>query len=947
MRGCWLTGARERAERPVAGARERAEQHAAATRERAEQHATGTRGSALVWALVATLVLLIVVGILAAVVTFSLRQTTISQVETQAYYTARSVSERITGWLSGSPVVTIGIPTEQQQFISNLANGPAHEEYSEADLGGDMGRAEVDISINAAHDLITIVATGFFGDQTETVTSTLALAFGSGGYSYQDIDFPQSTTSDFATRPGGLPYYEQRETQLNARQRDANPAIVGNETSANAPKYDDNKLDLPTANGVDSPGEELTWRNRDTGTDAILGTASSDAGKHDVADERMFVTPKNGRWTINPLQEGSTGTAGSSPSSKETAANNTRLISLSMRDYSGKDLEIRLGGYNIGSGNSSLKNSANYYNSLLMFDFADNKNTAMPEKPNPFVEYYDDNIFTDTAKQYWHPQNWRSMTIYTQRTTDTTVNNGVAARLVFGPFTHKHYSVSGYLSYYNSMQYVGNPHYGQSAGKCKLAFPTSSSTSAYMGMSHFPVYYGEGFGMFFLDDSDKDVLLLQGMNMLGTPENPSMVYSYRGVQIGGGLVKSANAALEGRTTRNVNTDIHGMDTHAAATHINYYATTARYSQIFYDTDIVLRTPNGTGSPRQSRILDATLPNDGVYANNNNYSDANNTKFSPTVRIIGGDIYVGAGQTLTIDGGRINSLNTKAGSAVHEGQTITLGTSAGEYTQVVAPDAITVAEGGTLVIRGRYDAAGTTWLASSAYANVNAPIYVEGTLNIEEGARLTNQIFCYGTGVINIVEKPSSPTATAVVTLERRSIYEGAHDGIHVFDGGILNVEENASLTLRGAQVYVGVDTAGGKNVGIMNIKKQASIAGDVCVLGILNIDGNFTLEPDPTGYVDDISTPHTDESDSTTHGIFVYHDTTIGSGTLNISSEVNQIWGKNSGRIHSFGGYPSITDKVRADAIFCNNRNETDNTCEHWFTPGGYWMSQGMTPGSP
>jgi hypothetical protein len=298
-----------------------------------------------------------------------------------------------------------------------------------------------------------------------------------------------------------------------------------------------------------------------------------------------------------------------------------------------------------------------------------------------------------------------------------------------------------------------------------------------------------------------------------------------------------------------------------------------------------------------------------------------------VRIIGGDLYVGAGQVLTIDGGRINPLNTAAGTITFEGRTLPLGTGAGEYTQVIAPDSITVAQGGTLVVRGRYNPT-DGWLGVSEYANVNAPIYVEGTLNIQRGARLTNQVFCYGTGVVNV----KSDTAANPVIWDRRTGAEGAYDGIQCFGGGTINIEASASLA---AHLYVNVG-------GILNINVNATLKGDIDVLGTINIKGNFHLDCDPADLVDNPATTEADEALPETHGIFVYNDPTQGAGTLNITG-TPAIAG-NSGKIHAFAGYPAITGTA-ADNLFCNHRDASNNACQHWNAVGETWLSQGASRG--
>jgi hypothetical protein len=940
-----------------------------------------TGGSTLIWALVAALVLLILVGTLATVVTFSSRQTATSQVNTQAYYTARSVSERLTSWLSGTPDNNGSSLSEQQLFIANLANGPIHQSYSEADLGGDMGTAEADISINAKLDLITIVATGFVADQEETITTTLALKGTYSGGDNPTIRFPDNTVSFFEDDPNGLPYYEGREVELNGKPRDSFPTIVGNEAATA-----DNQNSLDTTKAKEVTGdEELTYRRITEAANTVLGTnrfvGAGEAANTSVST-RKFIVPPNGRWVINPLLKGNGGGVklNGYHANSATAENNTRPIMLAIGDYNARDLHMRLGGMDVSTQPvlSRLVNDKDFYNSLIAFDVTDNAGNTTE---NPFIEYYDNNRFANTPQNLWHQQNWTSMTVYTQDPGSAqdaaTVNGGVDTRLVFGPFLH---SYNEYGDYWSWGRYIGNPWYGQTAGDYWKAFPGNNYTSGVdkrLGMAHIPEYYGNDMQFFFLDAINKPALFIQGVNILdqNTNSTPSAIYSRRGVEIGGALVKTTSKYDDdlGQTTRHVNSAIYGYSFGYAPVWPSYFPITTRYSQILYNTDIVLRTPNGTSTPRQSRIFDASLPTDGAYGEinaehdlqdnarkktvlgvtgsktTNNFSDDYNKQFTPTVRIIGGDIYVGAGQTLTIDGGRINTSATAtkypgtSGRLTFEGRTVTVGTANGEYTQVVAPDSITVAAGGTLVVRGRHEEevvevtknvkeVVTTWTGASEYANVNAPIYVEGTLNLEEGAWLTNQVFCYGGGVVNV--KNTSTTET--VTWERRAGEDGDQDGINVFDGGTLNVEENASITLKGARIYVSTDRASGSGVGTMNIGANSTIAGDVAVRGTLNIIANFTLNVDPAGYIDDPLTPNTNESLPGTHGIFIYDE-----AILNINNGVTRVAG-NSGRIHCFGGYAAISDITKANAIFCNDRDPNDNTCRHWFSNIGAWVPQDL-----
>jgi hypothetical protein len=416
-------------------------------------------------------------------------------------------------------------------------------------------------------------------------------------------------------------------------------------------------------------------------------------------------------------------------------------------------------------------------------------------------------------------------------------------------------------------------------------------------MTYQPVYYGNNFRMFFLDDIDKNVLIIQGVNILGTDDEHSVIYSRRGVELGGGLEKSTSAYddLKGATTRNVNKTMRGISYGHLTNWPNYFGFTTRYSQIIYNTDIVLRTPSGISTPRTSKIWDALLPNDGTYNDNNlYYSDAENKKYTPTVRIIGGHIYVGAGQTLNISGGRTNPKVNEQGK--------------NEQTLTVSPSSLTVDSDAILNI------------ASSPYANVKTDLFVKGTTTFAAGAQAGGNL---------VVENGGKATFAA----SSASRYDG---NIYVRGGGSLTI--NQATVVGDIQVEHGGELILGAGV---------SITGDVRCAGKLTINGDITLNyPVPgTTPSDDPSTPKIDESTQVGanyvyHGIYVYNDDTgVGTGTLDIPNKSVKISGT-SGRIHAFGGYPGIDDTTSADNIFCNDR-ASNNACRHWTSEAGVWKGTG------
>jgi hypothetical protein len=860
-------------------------------------------GSALIWALIIAVVLLILIGVMTTVTQRSFHGQKLSQADVQAYYTARSVSELIANWLNGAPLDTHSGMTmsDPQAFIEDLKDekiisGSFSEDQLDPSGNGKMGRAEAVLSINAAdpdetkrNTVITITVTAYFAGGDETIVSTLR-AGASPGQSYQDTRF-KTFTADAPFDPDADPGagYDKVEEKLNQITPDATPFIVGNE-SLHSDVYNNNTADQTAVDiAIPTPDSqrELTWLNHNPTYNATLGTTYlpniSDGGDTHY-DIRRLVTPKNGRWTLNPMQEGS-GSVRSGNSDRATDNNNTRIITLSMGDFTGMDLQIRLGGYNQGD----LKNGTKYYNSLLMFDFTDNANSTLG---NSYVEYYHNNCFANGVSREWHPQKWKSMTIYTQQTSNPVVKGGVNTRLVFGPFGHKYYS---YMDYWNWGRYKGNPWYGQAPGDFYKAFPGNNSGSAYekqrVGMAYLPEYYGNDFRLFFLDDTNKNVLILQGANILGTDEKHSVVYSRRGVEIGGALVKVSST--DGPTTRDVNCDMRGMDYENAPNYGHYLGITTRYSQILYNTDIVLRTPSGAQTPRMSTIFGADLPTAGIYNNNNNFSDEENKKYTPTVQIIGGYIYVGDGQTLNITGGQINPKYNEE--------------NVRERTLTVSPTSITVAEGGRLVLQP---------MESNSDFNVDTNIFVSGEMEMERRTYAKGALIVKDGGVVTTGGELNDPS---------------------LYDGDVF-VESGGSVTIGPyMQVMGDIFVSSG---GALTIQANSVITGDVRCAGTLNIEGSFTLNS-PVPATDNEETPDIDESVMTDgkylyHGIFLYDNESFGTGTLNLSN--TQALLGNSGKIHSFPGYAALP-RPSGDTIFCSDRHD-NNACRHWEFTTNVWLKQ-------
>jgi hypothetical protein len=881
---------------------------------------TSRRGSALVWAMVLIMVLLILIGVMATVAQSSYNGQKMSQTNTQAYYTARSVNTLITDWLEGTPNNDAGIKTDRKKFVEDLKNsknGIIEQSYTEKDLDpsgeGKMGYAEAVVSINSddpdkdrRNTLITITATGHFAGASETITSMLRETPYTT-FTYQNADMTPYGIRTFDPDAE----YGQMERDLNdtgKHPRDANPVILGNVGGSD---YADNTKDQTTVNNIIQNADskrEVTLRNKTQNFSTVLGTtrdpaygAGGDSGKYDY---RRLVTPENGRWTINPLQTGGYHNVNKQVNSVSNAEN-TRLISISMGDFRKMDVSIRFGGYALDRKDEKddLINGTNYYNSLLMFDFVDNAGSTLN---NPHVEYYEGNAAVGVS-HLWHPQNWGSMTMYTQKTDDPAVNGGVNARLVFGPFAAKN---DEDISYYNWGRYGGNPWYGRKAGAFNEAFPGNdggtATAKARWGMTYMPEYFGEDFRMFFIDDpkvdvtndvttTAKNVMIIQGVNILGSEDKHSVIYSRRGVELGGGLEKSLSQSTSsdsrGFTTRGVNSGVYGMSYGKAPRYPNYYAITTRYSQIIYNTDIVLRTPEGASTPRLSYIIDALLPSDGIYGKDNDFSDEYNKRWTPTVKIIGGHMFVGEGHRLHIEGGRLNT-NSIAGVTK-------------EKTLTVSPSSLTVESGGLVKISK------SKYVTKSEYANVTTDISVNGELILADGA--------YAGGTIVVGNG-------GALTLADASRYDG---NIYVESGGALTVGSSAVE----GDVQI-------RNGGKATINEGASVTGGVRCAGELNITGDITInatEPaaDNPNTVD-INENRTESGKYIYHGIFIYGDSGpgAGKGTLKLTG-APRISG-NAGKIHALAGDPGIAYDS-GDNTFCDDRSD-NNACQHWTSGSSVWI---------
>jgi hypothetical protein len=261
-------------------------------------------------------------------------------------------------------------------------------------------------------------------------------------------------------------------------------------------------------------------------------------------------------------------------------------------------------------------------------------------------------------------------------------------------------------------------------------------------------YYGPNFSLYLTDnigstEADKknpdyrgnEAWILQGVNVLGeAPDQDlngngksgekSVLYAERGIRIGGSphrdvSVWKSGEANSGCTFENINSALDAFAAyngnksdgqHKGFIALDYFT---RYESVYYNTDLILKTPDGISTPRKSRIC---RPSDWREAVDGSDTDSDRVAvmwrkliqyYEAYTNFIGGNIYVGAGQTLTIEGAGTIWKNP-TGTLSSTGWVNT-----GTPNMNIDAKMIVVDPGGKLILEG------------SESTNINCNIYVNG------------------------------------------------------------------------------------------------------------------------------------------------------------------------------------------------------------------------------
>jgi hypothetical protein len=741
------------------------------------RRAASRRGSTLIWVMVVVLVMIVALGIGLTAVSGQLNLSSVRHEEHQAYYTALSSTETVAAWIAENTVPddkTIEAQVDEAGAIEQLLQeitdaGAPGITIDEAGIPPEAGTCTVNLrwldgwpaGDDEEHTQLKITSVATFAGVTETVSLTLIKDPSGIMSTYGEVlEASDFSPDDYAARvaqlegtvtTGIVAIYDDKGTN-NTGFNDKDVAILNNYISA------DSTIEARWTNSdllhTVGDGGGYTSYSNSLGTQRFVYNSSS----RSATDERRFMVPENGRITIDPLERDGYG------DSKIAAdvSQNTSLTSLAIDNTDGKNVLLRLASGDaarIGTNKilyteTSTVTTGTFNNwtsrrfaSLVTLDFTDN---AGSNKNTENLTY----TVNGSPKTYtWHPNNWNKLDILVRSRDD------VSSNLAFGPFAHKYYWG---LDYEGKGEFTDNWHGNN--GEFAAQWPYVSGASTLKGLPYFPVDYGKNANFWILDSPTYElpvgedskgktittttvcyVWFIQGTNILGiSPEERSTIYSRRATVIGGALIRAPKYNSDGKvtgaydewTSDGLNRGIYGFANQSVTSEATYVEATTRYSQLIYNTDIMLMPPSD-GNTAYSLIRRpnswrsrANLPTG--TSDKEKLAFNTDTNYEPTMTIKGGTIYVGERQHLTIQG---TSMGYKDGTDYKTGNTSKMVALDNMW---ISPDKIVVAAGGTLLIE------------TSVATNIITDIYVDGgTLIINAGAKIKGNIYAYNGGTVKV------------------------------------------------------------------------------------------------------------------------------------------------------------------------------------------------------
>ncbi|MDR2156708.1 MAG: hypothetical protein LBO81_02870 [Clostridiales Family XIII bacterium] len=762
------------------------------------------RGSVLIWSLIAIFILTLLVAGSLLLVSSRQQQNASGRMDTQAYYTASSVTKAMADWIVDENASDPSGGKTSADFLNWLQTqegGTASIDIPQTELPLGRGTCRVTFTLGEEDDAGLLIETTAEYAQS---AYTIKVAMSRSGFRLPDFSFPvpDFETAEYDAEADALnniptagfadDYLRRAGIGIDAIIADEHPAFedayglghvlpeVGEEQGAPFNHLTEDReilgrLVTDAMSAVeatyDAAPQSLSLSFEETGDMRVTGTRDSisnnlrTTGLADFSNA-YFASGLNGRLAVNPERAVGTASGAAYHSEDGDAPDNTKLNNFRVDDTAGKpQMRIRLT-EEAGAGTSQAFRGA-----FVNFDFTDNAETEAES-----VGDREGNVLLE-----WYPQNWNGARIFT-RGENRNEGEKVDVDLLFGPYAHTYQygSLSSALDF-NGWGLYANRSFGREEGALARLVPQLLPLNGYTaetqpGMPIVPVCWGRDVGLYLLDgDVRKSAWVMQGVNILD-----GVVYSYRNLILGGSLTAEGHP-MTGRTVEGYNSTVPGYSdgtTHDRAVYTNFIP---RFNQTIADTDIVLLAPGVEGDDRRASVVKSpsVTPADTLLSKEDmEKAETLLTKDFSVFRhrrtdIIGGTVYIGSGHDLTIEG------VARDGTSVFDASpAVKKYTQTGDYTEYtvegtrlnVSPDRIIVSDDATLTVE------------ASAYRTVDTDIYVSGgALTLRAGANIRGNIYCYGGGSV-VIE--GDITMDAPLSL----LPDTEKSGIYVYGSGAVGTD---------------------------------------------------------------------------------------------------------------------------------------------------------------
>lgn len=608
-----------------------------------------TQGSTLTWVMVVSIVLVLLIGTMLTIITYNAHTTQLDTRETQAYYTALTVNERIVTWLSDTPApgtldesANNADVIEAYRFIEDLIEKKTIvQSYTEDELGSSMGTATTTLEYltNTEGEYINITTAAEFANSKETLTTTLYLKkvseFNSvnTGFDYSDPSISsvleeineiptwasQTKLTDQYASGSWWTYFLVRsnETSIVDYRMDL-LSITQGDIGSNGPKHDYSYKYLQNAGFSGTQGKDLVRINLDPSRGPFYITQTSGSQIPDVGS------------STNPIVEYPF------PYNNLELRPSAKGILLTVSAVGGSGVTYKVGHKKIVYYTKDFEGSTEDHWSNITLGTYYGGGTTPPKDGEPLAYQNLSLYFTDTSEKTFEINsgiNITSGTMYTKRSTtigtvfdDTGQSSANRQNLI-------NYSKRNDLVFETYNFVFANPGDGESQRHSRMQ---GAGVSAGDGVSKTIMNNGSilvqanheltiGSGAVINAQANKGIVIEPGGSLVieGNTQITGNIYVSNGatLTINGNAQITGNIFCSGTLNINSSFELYALNNNQDNIDLGYISTNAEHGNctgifIYNDTTIGVGTLNiasgcsvlsPTGPPNQSNLIHTFIP----------------------------------------------------------------------------------------------------------------------------------------------------------------------------------------------------------------------------------------------------------------------------------------------------------------------------------------------------